>query len=187
MRNALVAVLVLVSTACATVQQRATKPLATDGSKPVQFGALGASYEVPPRLNIVDHDRAPGLAWLDFVDQNTGCKGGLAFVATTNKNAVAHQRERALKSAGEFKQRGVDFKLVDRTQPMLGDKAQVTVTELTTRTDTAAEVHFALFVGEQQLLVAGTMYCNDPGFVDPQLQVLAYVVDSQKRVDGQKR
>lgn len=180
MRSIVLAV-VFFSTACATVSGRAAKPLPTDGTKPVQFTALGATYSVPPRLGILDHDRKPGMAWLDFVDNNTGCKGGLAFIATTDRSVLQRPHAQAVESAGEFKRRGVDFKLIDRTQPMLGDKAAVTVTELKTSNDQAAEVHFGLFVAEQQLFVVGNMYCDDPGFVDPQLQVLALVVDSQAR------
>lgn len=183
MRRLLLSAAVLaVSSSCATVNARQSHPLAHQGDGPLAFGALGAKYQVPARLAVTDHAREPGMAWFDFTDQENACAGALVFVASSDAKRPANYVSNAMqKDQATFRAQGIEAKISPTTQPMLGEKALVQVAQLTTPSEKAAKAHFSVYVPEQQLVVMGSVFCADPGFIDPQLQLLASVVDSQKK------
>jgi hypothetical protein len=181
-RLLLSAAVLVVSSSCATMNAHQSHPLTHQGDAPLAFGALGAKYQVPARLSVTDHAREPGVAWFDFTDQENACSGALVFVASSDANRpanyVTHSIEKDLLT---FKEKGIEAKVSPSIQPMLGEKALVRVAQLSTASDKAAKAHFSVYIPEQQLVVMGSIFCTDPGFMDPQLQLLASVIDSQKK------
>lgn len=175
----------LVASACATTDgsARQPRPLAPTGDSPIAFGALGAKYEVPQRLRITDHDKKPGMVWFDFIDNNNGCVGAVVFYASSDRNRPMSYVSSATETdKQDFQTKGIDLSLAPAShQPMLGEKALVQVANLSTKTDKAAKAHFGVFVPEQQLAVVGNVFCDDPGFIEPQLQVISQVVNSQQQ------
>lgn len=175
----------LVATACATTdsQARQLRPLAPNGDSPLSFAALGAKYEVPARLRITDHDKQPGMVWFDFTDDHNGCTGAIIFTASSDrKRPFAYVSAASEKDKQNFEATGITTALSPVShQPMLGEKAVVQVANLSTKTDSAAKAHFGVFVPEQQLTVIGSVFCEDPGFIEPQLHVLGQVINSQQQ------
>ncbi len=176
------AAVALTSAACATgAGGRRLQPLPPQGDAPVAFSALGARYSVPPRLAITDHDREPGVAWFEFTDQNTGCSGGLVFLASSDSaRASSYVSKTMQEDVAGFKQHGVESEVRPTTEPILGEKAAVQVASLKTPSDKAAKAHFGVYIAEQQLVVMGNLFCADPGLMEPQLHFVAQVVNSQK-------
>jgi opacity protein-like surface antigen len=176
------AVVALVASGCATAAGgRQPQPLAHEGDAPIAFTALGARYSVPPRFAITDHDKEPGVAWFDYTDQNTGCRGSVVFITTSDRARASGYVTNAMKKDVEgFQRQGIAAQVRPTTEPMLGENAQVQVADLTSTDDKAAKAHFGAFIAEQQLVVVGEVFCRDPGLLEPQLHTLAQVVNSQK-------
>jgi hypothetical protein len=182
-RTALLAAALAALAGCAAVRTTdARKPLAHPPGKALEVEVLGAQYTFPSRLDIEDHEDAPGHFTVVYTDHLTRCEGFVMFetigTASLHDNYV-RQKVASLRDGFSSAQ----IQVVERRRPvqLLGREASATVLDLTNQGDQAAAGLLAHHFQDQNLSVVGYTFCDDSNLLETQLQALAAVVNSQKR------
>lgn len=185
MRSTLFLLAALLSASCATTgndaatARRTPVPIATNGSETTRFSALGATYAVPAHWKIPDHERAPGIAWIDFVDQFNGCKGSVVWRATTDADlARSTTKENIERDSAGYQKEGTNVSVEPKSLRSLNTEWSAATLQLKNATDTAAKSYLALFLPDKKLVLLVDVFCDDPGFMEDSLGLVAKLADS---------
>lgn len=162
--------------ACATSHPAPTNPS--------QLTAVGATYQVPPFLSVHDIDNKPGATNFDFDDNVTRCTGHAIFETMGNpQDHEANVKDKLLAVVeATWKKDGATFTPTETTVPLLGTTARVTQYVVTKGADVTGSAILDHHFADQVLSVVFAFDCPEPGVLQKELDTLARVMDSQKKL-----
>lgn len=174
--------------ACATTSQPAPTaepakaPLAREPGNPLEVPILAARYTLPPRIDVDDHQDAPGNYLFSFVDRITSCEGFFLF-ETVSQAAVHDQyvQEKTTALNADWKKNSLAVTQRLESMTLLGQQAHVTVFDVQGTDGSARAAMVDRHFADQNLSIVAYVFCADPGLLTNQLQAVADVVNSQKR------
>ena len=177
----LLVVVFLGACASGTQNKRIQKPLAKEGSQPLVFAALGADYTLPSRWSVTDHERSPGIAWIDFVDEINACSGSLVWFTTTDAKAETELlNENENRDTQGYTADNITVKAQKQKATWLETPVDMRILNLSTSGDRAVKVHINAFSVKQQLAFRIDFFCKTEGTEKAVLTSLQKVIESQK-------